>query len=160
MERVVILGRGGAGKSTVARELAVITGLPMIELDQRFWQPGMVATPRERWRAIQRELVSQPRWILDGDLGPYDELDVRVAAADTVIVLDLSLRRCAWRSIRRSRERLDYWRWVAGYRRRYLPSSMALIAAHGPGASTHVLRTPRAIDEFLRTLADTLPGAR
>ncbi len=39
MKRVVILGRGASGKSTLARLLGEITGLPVIELDKVFWQP-------------------------------------------------------------------------------------------------------------------------
>ena len=149
----MILGRGGAGKSTFARRLGVITGLPVIELDERFWQAGLVATPLEEWRAMQREMISERSWILDGDLGPYDALEVRLAPADTVIVLNFSLPRCAWRSIRRASERMDYWRWVVTYRRRYLPAVMAMIAEDAPRARTHVLRTPRAADEFLETMA-------
>jgi hypothetical protein len=62
--------------------------------------------------AVQRKLISAERWILDGDLGPHDALDVRLQAADTVIVLDFALWRCAWRAARRSRENLVFWRWL------------------------------------------------
>jgi adenylate kinase family enzyme len=41
MKRVVILGRGGSGKSTLAVKLGEITGLPVVELDKLFWQPGL-----------------------------------------------------------------------------------------------------------------------
>jgi adenylate kinase family enzyme len=37
VDRVVVLGRGGAGKSTTAARLGVLTGLPVIELDRHFW---------------------------------------------------------------------------------------------------------------------------
>jgi adenylate kinase family enzyme len=120
MRRVVILGRGGAGKSTLARRLGSITGLPVIELDRHFWQPGLAPTPLGRWATIQRELTSNEAWIMDGDLGPYDVVDVRLRAADTVIVLDLSFPRCAWRALRRSRERADFWLWLWSYRLRRL----------------------------------------
>lgn len=36
-QRVVLLGRGGAGKSTFARSLSEITGIPAVELDKHFW---------------------------------------------------------------------------------------------------------------------------
>jgi adenylate kinase family enzyme len=44
MKRVVILGRGASGKSTLARRLGNITGLPVIELDKIFWQAGLIET--------------------------------------------------------------------------------------------------------------------
>lgn len=153
VERIVILGRGAAGKSTLARRLGSVTGLPVIELDQMFWQSGLVATPRDQWIDLQRELVAPERWIIDGDLGPYDVLEPRLDAADAVIVLDFSLLRCVWRSIRRSTEHLDYWRWLFGYRRRSLPAIMAMIATSAPRADLRVFRNPRAADAFLAAIS-------
>ena len=101
----MILGPGAAGKSALAAWLGEITGLPVIELDKWFWRAGLAATSPDQWAAIQRELVQQEAWIMDGDLGPYDVPDVRLRAADTVIFLDFPRVRCAWRAVRRSRER-------------------------------------------------------
>src|SRR3981081_2588797 len=105
MKRVVVLGRGASGKSTLAIHLSEITGLPVIELDKVFWRPGLAATPRDQWAKMQERVVEESRWIIDGALGPYDAVEVRLHAADTIIFLDFSLLRCAWRAIRRSRER-------------------------------------------------------
>jgi hypothetical protein len=41
--------------------------------------------------AIQEKLVAAEGWIMDGDLGPYDAVEVRLRAADTIIFLDFSL---------------------------------------------------------------------
>jgi adenylate kinase family enzyme len=150
MERVVILGRGGAGKSTLARQLGAVTGLPVTELDTLFWQPGLVAADPGRWKACQAELVRQHAWILDGDLGPYDSaLDARLQAADTIIVLNFSVLRCAWRTLLRGRERAGYWRWVWTYRRQSLPSVMEAIRRHAPQAKLYVLRHPRMVRRLL-----------
>ncbi|ONI70546.1 hypothetical protein ALI144C_48825 [Actinosynnema sp. ALI-1.44] len=97
MERVVVLGRGGAGKSTFAFRLGAVLGLPVIELDKHFWSPDLSPTPKSQWAGIQERLTSAPRWVLDGDLGPHDVLDVRLRASDAVIVLDFPLWRCASR---------------------------------------------------------------
>ena len=43
MRRVIIVGPGAAGKSTLAVRLAEITGIPVIELDTLFWRPGLAA---------------------------------------------------------------------------------------------------------------------
>jgi hypothetical protein len=67
---VVILGRGGAGKSTLAGRLGEVTGLPVVELDTLFWQAGPTAADPSEWTERQRELVRGEAWILDGDLGP------------------------------------------------------------------------------------------
>ena len=130
MQRVVILGRGASGKSTLARRLGGITGLPVIE-----------------------KLAAEDGWIMDGDLGPYDVVEVRLCRADTVIFLDFSLSRCAWRAIRRSRERADFWRWLLAYRCQSRPLLMQAIANQAASAALHVFRNPRALRRFVTDLA-------
>jgi adenylate kinase family enzyme len=149
VNRVVVLGRGGAGKSTIAARLGALTGLPVIELDKHFWSSDLTPLPMDQWKALQRNLISQSRWILDGDLGPYDAPDVRLKAADTVVVLDFALWRCAWRAARRSRQNLVFWRWLVSYRRRSLPGVMAATAAHARDADVYVLRRPRDVRRLL-----------
>lgn len=153
MKRVVILGPGASGKSTLAAYLGDITGLPVIELDKVFWQRGLVATPRDQWEKIQQILVMKDGWIMDGDLGPYDIVEVRLRAADTIIFLDFSILRCAWRAYRRSHERADFWLWLLRYRQRSRPFLMRAIADHAPDATLHVLRNPKALKRLVADLA-------
>ena len=99
--RIAILGRGGSGKSTLARQL----GLPHIELDKLLWGADLTPQPLD-WESI----VSGEEWVIDGDLGAYDNLAPRVARADAVVVLDFPLWLCAWRALRRGRENWEFWR--------------------------------------------------
>jgi adenylate kinase family enzyme len=146
---VVILGPGASGKSTLAIHLGEITGLPVIELDKIFWRPGLVATPRDQWIELQERLVEENGWIIDGDLGPYDAVEVRLQAADTVIFLDFSLVRCASRAIRRSCERADFWLWLLRYRRQSRPFLMEAIPKYADHAALHVIRNPEALRRFV-----------
>lgn len=152
MKRVVILGRGASGKSTLALKLGEITGLPVIELDKIFWQPGLRALPSDEWAKVQRRLVAQDGWIMDGDLGQYDAVEVRLRAADTIVLLDFALVRCAWRALRRGRERSDFWRWLIAYRRRSLPLLMHGISRCAPHAELHLVRNPKQLRRFLAGL--------
>lgn len=149
MKRIVILGRGGAGKSTFADQLGAATGLPVIELDKHFWPPDLTPLRRDQWRAIQQRLTDTEKWILDGDLGPFDALEVRLKAADTIIVLDFSVWICTWRALRRSRENLTFWRWLIGYRRHSLPIITTAITDYAPNATVHLLRHPRDVERFI-----------
>ena len=149
MRRVVILGRGGAGKSALSRQLSGITGIPAIELDAVFWQPGPTPVDPSQWTARQHELVQRGCWILDGDLGPYDTaLEVRLQAADTIVVLDFTFLRCAWQTLRRGREQAEYWRWAWAYRRRSLPDVMRAINSEAPHAKLYILRNPAMVQRF------------
>ncbi|WP_410636314.1 hypothetical protein [Amycolatopsis sp. cmx-4-83] len=112
VERVLVLGCGGAGKPLFARRLGVVTGLPVgrAGAGHGVLAAGPVGPARAEWVTRQRELIAAPRRIEDGDLGPYDVLEVRLAA-DTAVVLNPSPARCARRALRRGRERWDFWRW-------------------------------------------------
>ena len=158
MKRVVILGRGAAGKSTLARHIGEVTGLPVIELDKLFWRSGLIPTPRAEWIELQQQLVQKDSWIMDGDLGTYDAIEVRLRAADTIVLLDFALFRCAWRALRRAPERRDFWRWVLGYRRRSLPLIKDAISRYAPNTDLHLLRSPDAVKDFLDGIAPDLPG--
>ena len=159
MKRVLVLGRGGSGKSALARQLGEVTGLPVIELDTLFWQDGLTAMDTAQWAAVQQELSQRDTWIIDGDLGPYDEaLDIRLRAADTIIILNLSFPRAAWRTLRRGRERAGYWRWVWAYRRHYLPRVMKMTGENAPDAQVQVLRSPGVIRRFVGELGAAQDG--
>lgn len=153
VERVVVFGRGAAGKSTLALNLSGITGLPVIELDQHFWSEDLRPLPEHEWIAVQERLAGGDRWIMDGDLGPYDVPAPRLRRADTVVIVDLSLARCAWRAMRRSRESADFWWWVITWRWRSRPQVMDAVAAHAPHAQLHLLRSPAQVRRFLAVVS-------
>jgi adenylate kinase family enzyme len=99
MNRVCVVGCGGAGKSAFAQKLGEITGLPVYYLDTYFWKPGWVQRETEEWNSIQRELLIKDKWILDGN---YDNTqDLRFARADTIIFLDKPRCRCLLNVLKR-----------------------------------------------------------
>jgi adenylate kinase family enzyme len=149
MKRVLILGPGASGKSTLAARLGEVTGLPVIELDKVFWQPGLLPTPRDQWVELQQRLVDEDRWIIEGELGPYDAVEVRLGAADTIVLLDFSFIRCAWRALRRARERADFWLWLLRYQRESRPLLIGAIHKFASQAELHVLCNPKALERFL-----------
>lgn len=148
-----MLGNGASGKSRFSRELSEATGIPRTELDTIFWSSGPVAAPSERWCEIQRELANAIRWILDGDLGPNDALEVRLLRADTIVMFDLPTVVCAWRAVRRSRERLDFWRWLFTWRRQFRPKTFDAIKAYAPAAELLMVRSRADRNRVLRYLS-------
>lgn len=99
MNKALIIGCSGAGKSTFARELARITGLPLIHLDRLFWREGWAATDPAKWRSITAQLLTQDRWIIDGNF--TSTMEQRIAAADVVYFFDMPRWFCLWRLAQR-----------------------------------------------------------
>lgn len=92
MERVLVIGCGGSGKTRLARTLAERLELPLVHLDREYWHPGWIEPAREDWEARVRELCAGERWIMDGNYG--GTLRLRLGRADTVIFLDLATATC------------------------------------------------------------------
>lgn len=92
MERIMIIGCGGAGKSTLARQLGEKTGLPVVHLDKLFWKPGWVSLSKDEFDAVHRAAIAEDRWILDGN---FDRtMEERIRRCDTVVYLDFSRAAC------------------------------------------------------------------
>ena len=167
MRRVLVIGSGGAGKSTFAARLGERTGLPVIHLDALYWRAGWRETPREEWAARVEELLRGEAWIMDGNYG--HTLERRLAACDTVVFLDFPRYLCLWRVLKRRvlfrgrsrpdmaegcRERLnwEFVRWVWTYRRERRPRVLKRLSGLGEGQRAFVLRSPREARRFLEGL--------
>jgi adenylate kinase family enzyme len=86
----MVVGNGGAGKSTVAAEVGRRLDLPVIHLDRIFWKPGWVPSTPAQMRARVGTLVAGERWVMDGNYSA--SFDLRLARADLVVLLDLPRR--------------------------------------------------------------------
>ncbi len=99
MQRVLIIGPCGAGKSTLARALGAKLGLPVFHMDQLNWQPGWVESSKDEIRARLASIIAGDRWLIDGNYG--GTLEPRLERADTVVYLDYPIRLCVARLLRR-----------------------------------------------------------
>lgn len=119
MERIVILGCAGTGKTTFARELGARTGAPVISLDD-IWQPQRHEQDVAAFRALIRELHAGDNWISDGNFAAAT-FDIRLPRATLIIWLERSKLSCAWRSFKR------VFRPGEPHRLRKLPDVLAFI---------------------------------
>ncbi len=103
MERVLVIGPCGAGKSTLSVELGRRLSLPVHHLDRLHWQPGWVEGSSEELVERVAEITATDRWLIDGNYG--GTMAPRLARADTVVYLDFPIRLCLWRALKR------FWTW-------------------------------------------------
>jgi adenylate kinase family enzyme len=168
MRKVLVIGSGGAGKSTLARRLGGLLGLEVIHLDALYWQAGWVETPKEVWRERVAGLLGREAWVMDGNYS--GTLELRLAACDTVVFLDLPRAVCVWRVLKRSlvyrgqsrpdmargcpeQMTVDFLRWVWNYPARSRPKVLKLLAEQAAGKTVVRLRTRAEAEEFLARVA-------
>lgn len=166
MKRVVIIGCGGAGKSTLARAMGEKTGIPVVHLDKLFWKPGWVSLPPEEFDAVMSAEMEKDAWIMDGNFNRT--LPQRIQRCDTVIYLDFSRFACLCGVLKRilttygtvrpdmgegcpERIDLEFLQWVWNYNKNKKERNYRLLneATH---AQTIVLKNRRAVRKFLKTL--------
>ena len=93
MQRVLVMGSSGSGKSTFAMRLSEITGIPFVSLDALFWKPSWVKSDKSEFRERVTEAARQPRWIMDGNFHSH-LVELRRDVSDTVIWFDLPRSAC------------------------------------------------------------------
>src|SRR5436190_8764193 len=91
--RIAVVGTTCAGKTTVAKRLAEIHGLPHIELDALHWGPGWSEPSEDEFRARVEEALDADGWVADG--GYHGKLgDLVLERAELVVWLDPRCPRC------------------------------------------------------------------
>ncbi len=87
MERILIIGNAGAGKSTFARTLAAKIHLPLVHLDRLYWCGNWEHRTREEFDTVLQEALEKPQWIIDGNFNRT--IAHRLRYCDTVFFFDL-----------------------------------------------------------------------
>ncbi|MFI2711981.1 topology modulation protein [Micromonospora sp. NPDC018662] len=169
MDRIAIIGCGGSGKSTVARQLASILDAPLTHLDATYYDEHWNPLPQDEFAAQQEKLVAGERWIIEGNYA--GTLPIRLAAADTVIFLDLPAVTCLWGIAQRrwryrggqhqdgvyDRITWNFVRYVLGYRRTMRPRVQNLIQEHGPHVRLITLTSRRQAAQLVKRVRDEHP---
>jgi adenylate kinase family enzyme len=106
---VLVAGTSGAGKTTLARRVAEVLGVPHVEIDGLFHGPGW--TPREEFVADVERFSSEPAWVTEWQYGAVRAL--LAERADLLVWLDLPrrtvLRQVLVRTVRRRLRRERLW---------------------------------------------------
>lgn len=99
MDRVLIIGFSGTGKSTFARHLSAILKLPLHHLDQVFWKDNWIEQDPHVVENEIQHIISGEQWIVEGYIEPLSR--ERIRRADVVVYLDFSGALVFWRGIKR-----------------------------------------------------------
>ncbi len=154
-ERIVVVGRTGSGKTTLARELAAVLDVPHVELDSLYFGPEFSTAPLALLRERTGAAIAADRWVTDGNKRAVR--DLVWPRADTIVWLDYSLGVSLWRLAKRARRRTAQLTAEAARtgRRAGLPRQL-LAAARGVLTALRSHAGQRR--EYLRRFADPENG--
>ena len=166
MQKVLVIGCSGAGKSTFARRLRDITGLPLYYLDRLWHKADRTHITREEFDRVLAEWLARPAWILDGDYSRT--LPQRLEACDTVFFLDFPLEVClAGVENRRGAQRPDmpwveeeldaeFLQYILDFGQAQLPAIRAMLEPYRGRRQILTFRSRAGADAWLNALAVTL----
>lgn len=165
MQRIMIVGCSGSGKSTLSRKLGKALDLPVIHLDQHYFNPGWQPKADKEWEAIVADFARGERWLIDGNYSRT--FQYRTPHADKIIFIDFPTWLCLWRVFKRTifglgrvrpdsapgcpeRFDLEFIQFVLGYRRRSRPKAMKLKEEYPD--KFLCLKSPKEVAAFLSTI--------
>ena len=159
MNRVIVIGCSGSGKTTFSRKLSEKTGLPVFHLDAIWHKSDRTHISREEFDECLWDLLRQSRWILDGDYSRT--LERRMQSSDTVILLDFPLETCLDGVLSRLGQKRPDMPWidteldpvlqreVMEYREKKLPAVYSLIEKYKEGRRILIFQNREEADAFL-----------
>jgi adenylate kinase family enzyme len=112
VRRVSVVGNSGSGKSVLASELAATLGVPHLELDSVFHQPGWESLALDEFQRVVAARAAEDAWVIDGNYSSRVQ-PIVWARADTVVWLDpprlTVMRQVIGRTVRRAVTRQELW---------------------------------------------------
>jgi len=169
MQKVIVIGCPGSGKSTFSRALHNITGVSLYHLDMLYWNADRTTVSKEVFRARLAEIIAKDSWIIDGNYGSTMEL--RLQACDTVFFLDYPLEVCLEGVLsRRGKERTDmpwmeapdevdkeFIEFIKNYNSENRPEVVALLEKY-IDKEIIIFKSRSEADNFLRELEENYEG--
>lgn len=98
-KKIMIFGIPGSGKSTFAFKLSKLLDLPLFHLDKYFFINDWKERNYQEFIGIQKELVGQKAWIIDGNA--TRSFEIRFSCADVVLYFRFNRFICLWRIFKR-----------------------------------------------------------
>ncbi|MBQ5869236.1 MAG: AAA family ATPase, partial [Lachnospiraceae bacterium] len=92
MNKIIVIGCPGSGKSTFSKELHNRTGIPLFHLDMMFWNADKTTVEKSVFRKRLLNILKLDKWIIDGNY--QSTMESRLRECDTVFFLDYSLETC------------------------------------------------------------------
>lgn len=167
MQKIIIIGNCGAGKSTLAKKMSKLPDIKVYHLDILFFNPNWVIRNRNGFDKDLKIIMQKKYWIIDGNYNRT--MEMRIEQADTVLFLDFPTSTTLFRIIKRRFqfrnkqredvaegciEKLDYefFSYVATFRRKKRPVILQKLENIDNSKQVYIFKNNREVDVFLSNL--------
>lgn len=162
MQRMIVIGCPGAGKSTFSRALRDRLGLPLYYLDMLWHREDKTTVEREEFDRRVAEILAEEEWIIDGNY--LRTMEMRMKRCDTVFFLDYPLELClegVRARIGKKREDMpwveeeldeEFRQWIEDFPRTQLPYLYELLDQYRAEKQVFVFKSRQEAGEYLNSV--------
>ncbi|MBP3708726.1 MAG: adenylate kinase [Clostridia bacterium] len=164
MQKVIIIGSPGAGKSTFSQKLRDITKLPLYHMDMIYYNEDGTHISKEEFEEKLKEIFKENKWIIDGNY--QRTLEMRLKECDTIFLLDYPTEVCIEGAKSRIGTKRDEFPWVEEkldeefkqrileFSEKKLPGIYQLLEKYGDGKNVVVFKEREEAEEWIRANHD------
>ena len=160
MQKVIVIGSPGSGKSTFSRKLRDAIGLPLYYLDMLWHKPDRTTVSRQEFDAKLNDILMRDKWIIDGNYNRT--LEIRLKNCDTVFLMDFPLNIClsgAESRVGKEREDIpwteteldnEFKQFILDFPKESLPRIYQLIEKYGKDKNVYIFKSREEAEEYIR----------
>ncbi len=165
VNKILIIGSAGSGKTTFSLKLGKIINLPIIHLDKEYWKPNWENPSHDEWVSKLKTLLKQDKWIIEGNYA--STLDMRLKEADMIIFLDYDRYICTSSVLKRMYKNMgkqrpdltegcietfdpEFLEWVWNFPEKYRPEILKIL--NQTDKKVVILKTRKEAKEYLDSI--------
>jgi len=168
MNKIIVIGCPGSGKSTMVFKMKEKLNCPVLHLDKIYHIDNTNHISREELvQRVNEFAANGDRWIIDGNY--ISTVEQRIQLADTVILLDIDTEICVNNARKRSQQEKredmaagfdntilneEFVQFILNFKENSLPKIMELFDKYKDTKNIIILKSYEEIDTFLENLGE------
>lgn len=162
MKRILVIGCPGAGKTYFSKKLKEIMGLPVVHMDNLYWNEDKTSISFDELNKKLLPYLQNEEWIVDGNY--HDTLKLRLEYATDVFFLKMPREQCIEGILERidqprddipwvetKKDAVELIEWTIDYEERTKADEEALLKEY-PNVKVHIIKNRDDADKFLEKL--------
>lgn len=162
MEKIIVIGSPGAGKSSFSKKLKNITKLPLYHIDMLYHKKDGTHITKEELEEKLKEIFKTDKWIIDGNY--QKTLELRINECDTIFLLDFPTQVCLEGAKSRIGQKRDDLPWleekldenfkqcIINFTNEKLPQIYKLLDKYKMNHSIFIFKSRDEADNYIRNM--------